>query len=79
MNSLTNLRLRAVLSLILIVLFIIVFISGFMLIKKSNSNSTIEKVHILSGIIFTIFILIHFFSNKKIFINELKTLISYTH
>ncbi len=81
-------KVKAILSSLLLITFIIVFFTGLGLyfapsgrIAKTISWSFIgfdkwqlEKLHTISGFIMSGLVMIHFFINSKLFFNEIKTL-----
>ena len=73
-------KIRAILSLLLLISFIVVFLTGLGLFFSKNEMFIInewplEKIHTLSSFIMSALILIHFGINKKMMINEVKTLL----
>ncbi len=81
-------KVRPIVSLLLIVLFTIVFISGIGLYIAPYGRVAIqtgwtffglnkwelEKIHTLSGFISIILVLVHFVINRKLFFAELKSI-----
>ena len=86
-----TLRIKAVVSFILLVLFVIVFVSGIVLYlapsgsiaHKTNWHFLIfdkwqwKKIHTVSAFIMSVVIFVHLFLNRKIFIAEIKSVKNY--
>jgi hypothetical protein len=83
-----ELQIKAILSTVMFLTFIIVAITGLILLnapngriaKETNWNvvgldkHTVETIHTFSGILFTVLAVFHLYLNHKMFYAELKTI-----
>lgn len=67
-------KIKAILSSLLLILFIIVLLTGIGLHISPSGKIALKKLHTIAGYIMSGLIIIHLFLNRKIFLNELKTL-----
>jgi len=82
-------KIKAILSLILALLFVVVLISGIVLHKAPNgktvkktgwtflgiNKSTLNKIHIITGYLMSVLLIFHLLLNKNSLFNEIKTLL----
>ncbi len=83
-------KIRAILSSLLVISFIVVFLTGVGLHFSSSGRVAkeitlvflgfnkwqLEKIHTLSGFIMSALVITHFLINKKMFLSEIKSLLS---
>ena len=83
-NSIINIRVRAILSLALLIIFIVVTFTGiglhFSPVKGISwtflglNKKQLENMHTLFGFIMSALVIFHFIVNYKLFLSELKSL-----